>query len=99
MSVNGRGVAGVGVSEVTQMVNNSRPTVTLDVEFEVADSVVPSSGTFAVKLAKRHSGLGITITSKYFFSIEFFLFINTKYSKMKIYMTFKYFLKTSLEYI
>lgn len=65
MGVNGRSVAGLGVSEVTQMVANSRPTVTLDVEFDVADSVVPSSGTFAVKLAKRHNGLGITLTGKY----------------------------------
>ncbi|XP_047474021.1 glutamate receptor-interacting protein 2-like isoform X4 [Penaeus chinensis] len=63
MGVNGRSVAGLGVSEVTQMVANSRPTVTLDVEFDVADSVVPSSGTFAVKLAKRHNGLGITLTA------------------------------------
>ncbi|XP_063857426.1 glutamate receptor-interacting protein 1-like isoform X2 [Scylla paramamosain] len=62
MGVNGRSVSGLGVSEVTQMVANSRPTVTLDVEFDVADSVVPSSGTFAVKLAKRHNGLGITLT-------------------------------------
>ncbi|XP_063609660.1 glutamate receptor-interacting protein 2-like isoform X2 [Penaeus indicus] len=64
MGVNGRSVAGLGVSEVTQMVANSRPTVTLDVEFDVADSVVPSSGTFAVKLAKRHNGLGITLTGR-----------------------------------
>nr|XP_045595097.1 glutamate receptor-interacting protein 2-like isoform X2 [Procambarus clarkii] len=63
MGVNGRSVSGLGVSEVTQMVANSRPTVTLDVEFDVADSVVPSSGTFAVKLAKRHNGLGITLTA------------------------------------
>lgn len=67
MGVNGRSVAGLGVSEVTQMVANSRPTVTLDVEFDVADSVVPSSGTFAVKLAKRHNGLGITLTGKYLY--------------------------------
>ncbi|XP_071550797.1 glutamate receptor-interacting protein 2 isoform X8 [Panulirus ornatus] len=63
MGVNGRSVSGLGVSEVTQMIANSRPTVTLDVEFDVADSVVPSSGTFAVKLAKRHNGLGITLTA------------------------------------
>ncbi|XP_050718658.1 glutamate receptor-interacting protein 2-like isoform X3 [Eriocheir sinensis] len=62
MGVNGRSVSGLGVSEVTQMIANSRPTVTLDLEFDVADSVVPSSGTFAVKLAKRHNGLGITLT-------------------------------------
>lgn len=65
VGVNGRSVSGLGVSEVTQMIANSRPTVTLDIEFDVADSVVPSSGTFAVKLAKRHNGLGITLTGNY----------------------------------
>ncbi|XP_066964417.1 glutamate receptor-interacting protein 2 isoform X2 [Macrobrachium rosenbergii] len=73
MGVNGRSVSGLGVSEVTQMVANSRPTVTLDVEFDVADSVVPSSGTFAVKLAKRHNGLGITLTGRRAASGEPFL--------------------------
>ncbi|CAL4088324.1 unnamed protein product [Meganyctiphanes norvegica] len=63
VGVNGRSVAGMGVSEVTQMIANSRPTVTLDLEFDVADSVVPSSGTFAVKLPRRHNGLGITLTA------------------------------------
>ncbi|CAL4088322.1 unnamed protein product, partial [Meganyctiphanes norvegica] len=63
VGVNGRSVAGIGVSEVTQMIANSRPTVTLDLEFDVAESVVPSSGTFAVKLPRRHNGLGITLTA------------------------------------
>lgn len=39
--------------------------VTLQVEFDVADTVVPSSGVFSVKLAKRGVGLGITITGEY----------------------------------
>ncbi|KAG8439645.1 hypothetical protein GDO86_005719 [Hymenochirus boettgeri] len=38
--------------------------VTLEVEFDVAESVIPSSGTFHVKLPKKHSvELGITISS------------------------------------
>ncbi|XP_067906581.1 glutamate receptor-interacting protein 1 isoform X3 [Heterodontus francisci] len=38
--------------------------VTLEVEFDVAESVVPSSGTFHVKLPKRSGAeLGITISS------------------------------------
>jgi hypothetical protein len=36
--------------------------LTLHVEFDVADAVVPSSGIFSVKLARRGNGLGITIT-------------------------------------
>ncbi|XP_045473895.1 glutamate receptor-interacting protein 1 isoform X1 [Harmonia axyridis] len=37
--------------------------VALQVEFDVADTIVPSSGVFTVKLAKRGPGLGITITA------------------------------------
>lgn len=36
--------------------------VVLQVEFDVADTIVPSSGVFTIKLAKRGPGLGITIT-------------------------------------
>ncbi|KAG5866433.1 hypothetical protein JTB14_029684 [Gonioctena quinquepunctata] len=37
--------------------------VTLQVEFDVADTIVPSTGIFTVKLPKRGPGLGITITA------------------------------------
>ncbi|XP_073476206.1 glutamate receptor-interacting protein 1 isoform X9 [Aquarana catesbeiana] len=38
--------------------------VTLEIEFDVAESVIPSSGTFHVKLPKKHNvELGITISS------------------------------------
>ncbi|KAK9722885.1 PDZ domain [Popillia japonica] len=37
--------------------------VALQVAFDVADTIVPSSGIFTVKLAKRSSDLGITITA------------------------------------
>jgi len=41
---------------------DSGALLTLHVEFDVADAVVPSSGIFSVKLARRGHGLGITIT-------------------------------------
>lgn len=41
--------------------NNGK--VVLQTEFDVADTIVPSSGIFTVKLAKRGPGLGITITA------------------------------------
>ncbi|KAJ8920135.1 hypothetical protein NQ315_011792 [Exocentrus adspersus] len=43
---------------------NATGKVTLQVEFDVADTIVPSSGVFTVKLAKRGPGLGITITDR-----------------------------------
>ncbi|XP_078424095.1 glutamate receptor-interacting protein 1 isoform X1 [Cetorhinus maximus] len=54
------------LEETNQLLRDCATTskVTLEVEFDVAESVVPSSGTFHVKLPKR-SGveLGITISS------------------------------------
>ncbi|KAG1676716.1 Glutamate receptor-interacting protein 1 [Nymphon striatum] len=62
LSVNGQRTNQLTVEEVTQLLKDSKPQVTLDTEFDVAESVVPSSGTFCVKLPKN-GGLGITITS------------------------------------
>ncbi|XP_039198199.1 glutamate receptor-interacting protein 1 isoform X5 [Crotalus tigris] len=52
--------------EANQLLRDSSITskVTLEIEFDVAESVIPSSGTFHVKLPKRHNvELGITISS------------------------------------
>ncbi|KAI5755545.1 hypothetical protein M8J77_017845 [Diaphorina citri] len=49
---------------LNHLVNETDSLVTLEVEFTVADTVVPTSGVFTVKLAKnKHSNLGITIQS------------------------------------
>nr|CAD7265810.1 unnamed protein product [Timema shepardi] len=49
---------------VTQLLSECEGThITLTVEFNVADSVVPASGIFLVKLANRGNGLGITVTA------------------------------------
>ncbi|XP_022255075.1 glutamate receptor-interacting protein 2-like, partial [Limulus polyphemus] len=61
VAVNGQSTQGLTVEEVTQLLQRSRPRVTLDIQFDVAEAVVPSSGTFTVKLAKSKGGLGITI--------------------------------------
>ncbi|XP_023709874.1 glutamate receptor-interacting protein 2 isoform X2 [Cryptotermes secundus] len=58
----------LNADEVTQIFlcaegSNRGALLTLHVEFDVADAVVPSSGIFSVKLARRGSGLGITITA------------------------------------
>ena len=39
-----------------------------------AESIIPSSGVFVVKLAKRGAGLGITISSKLHSFIYLFIF-------------------------
>ena len=69
VAVNHKSVAldGLSADEVTQLLLcaegcDSGALLTLHVEFDVADAVVPSSGIFSVKLARRGHGLGITIT-------------------------------------
>lgn len=63
LAVNSHSTESMAVDEVTRLIQQSRPRVVLDIEFDVAESVIPSSGTFTVKLAKKGPGLGITITS------------------------------------
>lgn len=80
LGVNGRSVNGLGVSEVTQMLNNTRPTVIIDFEIDVTDSVIPSSGTFSIKLSKRHCSLGISVASE----LHSVTVLNFKYLKSKL---------------
>ncbi|KAK5644499.1 hypothetical protein RI129_005799 [Pyrocoelia pectoralis] len=56
------------LQEITSLLDiastsNSSSKIVLQLEFDVADTIVPSSGIFTVKLAKRGPGLGITITA------------------------------------
>ncbi|XP_066993611.2 glutamate receptor-interacting protein 1 isoform X2 [Anabrus simplex] len=67
LAVNNHSVAldQLTAADVTRILQDSSDgsRVSLQLEFDVADSVVPSSGVFNVKLAKRGNGLGITITA------------------------------------
>jgi hypothetical protein len=44
------------------MLRDGGKKCTLEIEFDVADAVVPSSGTFNVKVGRRGATLGITIS-------------------------------------
>ncbi|KAM8803005.1 glutamate receptor-interacting protein 1 isoform 3-T3 [Rhynchonycteris naso] len=66
MAINGVPTEDSTFEEANQLLRDSSITskVTLEIEFDVAESVIPSSGTFHVKLPKKHSvELGITISS------------------------------------
>ncbi|KAM7181495.1 glutamate receptor-interacting protein 1 isoform 6-T6 [Macrochelys suwanniensis] len=66
MAINGIPTEDSTFEEANQLLRDSSITskVTLEVEFDVAESVIPSSGTFHVKLPKKHNvELGITISS------------------------------------
>ncbi|XP_028809862.1 glutamate receptor-interacting protein 1 isoform X12 [Denticeps clupeoides] len=66
LSINGISTEDSTLEEANQLLRDSSITskVTLEVEFDVAESVIPSSGTFHVKLPKKPGvELGITISS------------------------------------
>ncbi|XP_036256064.1 glutamate receptor-interacting protein 1 isoform X5 [Molothrus ater] len=66
VSINGVPTEDSTFDEANQLLRDSSITnkVTLEIEFDVAESVIPSSGTFHVKLPKKHNvELGITISS------------------------------------
>ncbi|XP_068854789.1 glutamate receptor-interacting protein 1 isoform X5 [Aphelocoma coerulescens] len=65
VSINGIPTEDSTFDEANQLLRDSSITnkVTLEIEFDVAESVIPSSGTFHVKLPKKHNvELGITIS-------------------------------------
>uniref|UniRef100_A0A8C2B9D0 Glutamate receptor interacting protein 2a n=1 Tax=Cyprinus carpio TaxID=7962 RepID=A0A8C2B9D0_CYPCA len=66
LSINGIPTEDGTLEEANQLLRDAALAnkVTLEVEFDVAESVIPSSGTFQVKLPKRRGvELGITISS------------------------------------
>ncbi|XP_052131836.1 glutamate receptor-interacting protein 2 isoform X2 [Frankliniella occidentalis] len=52
----------VDAEQLAMLLDSPGPPLALTVTFSVAESVVPASGVFTVKLAKCRPGLGITIT-------------------------------------
>ncbi|KAJ7406885.1 Glutamate receptor-interacting protein 2 [Willisornis vidua] len=66
LSINGIATEDGTMEEANQLLRDAALTnkVVLEVEFDVAESVIPSSGTFHVKLPKKRGvELGITISS------------------------------------
>uniref|UniRef100_A0A3Q2DAU5 Glutamate receptor interacting protein 2b n=1 Tax=Cyprinodon variegatus TaxID=28743 RepID=A0A3Q2DAU5_CYPVA len=67
LSINGIPTEDGTLEEANQLLRDAALTnkVTLEVEFDVAESVVPSSGTFHVKLPKKRGvELGLTISGR-----------------------------------
>uniref|UniRef100_A0A8C6MLN4 Glutamate receptor interacting protein 2 n=1 Tax=Nothobranchius furzeri TaxID=105023 RepID=A0A8C6MLN4_NOTFU len=67
LSINGIATEDGTLEEANQLLRDAALTnkVTLEIEFDVAESVVPSSGTFHVKLPKKRGvELGLTISGR-----------------------------------
>ncbi|KAI9556182.1 hypothetical protein GHT06_018756 [Daphnia sinensis] len=52
LRINQQSTAGMNLDEVVELMRDSKPRMTLDVEFDVADSVVPATGVYWLKLIK-----------------------------------------------
>jgi len=61
LRINQQSTAGLQLDEVVSMIKECKPRINLDVEFDVADSVVPASGVYWVKLVRRGLSYGITL--------------------------------------
>lgn len=61
MAINGMETVERTFEEVSQYLRESKPRCILEIEFDVAESVTPTCGTYTVKLAKRSGGTGITV--------------------------------------
>ena len=64
LRINQQSTAELQLDEVLNLMKESKPRIVLDVEFDVADSVVPASGVFWVKLVRRGQSYGITLSGK-----------------------------------
>ncbi|GFQ86647.1 glutamate receptor-interacting protein 2 [Trichonephila clavata] len=64
LAINGESTEGMSIDKISNIIENSHPQISMITEFDVAEAVVPSSGIFIVKLAKKGSDLGISLTAR-----------------------------------
>jgi C-terminal processing protease CtpA/Prc len=65
--INNRSLEGLSLEEARQFIRESGNNLKLDIEFDVADTIMLTSGTFQVKLLKKNLDLGISLACKYSF--------------------------------
>uniref|UniRef100_A0AC34QT36 PDZ domain-containing protein n=1 Tax=Panagrolaimus sp. JU765 TaxID=591449 RepID=A0AC34QT36_9BILA len=64
LAINDWHTANSTVEEANHILRHANQSITLTVEFDVIESVLPSTGMFTVKLAKRGNNLGIICRSE-----------------------------------
>ncbi|XP_075248734.1 glutamate receptor-interacting protein 2-like isoform X2 [Convolutriloba macropyga] len=63
VAINERATLGMTLKDINQVLKESMGVVTLRTQFDVAETVVPSSGCFTVKLAKSGNRIGFRLYS------------------------------------
>ncbi|CAF0768783.1 unnamed protein product [Brachionus calyciflorus] len=76
LSVNGRSLEGLSLEEARQIIKESGMTLHLEIEFDVADSIMLSSGIFQVKLLKKNLDLGVSVAYPKYWKSENYPFIS-----------------------
>ena len=71
ISVNQRSLEGLSVEEARQVIKEAGPNLRLEIQFDVADTIMLTSGIFQVKLLKRNLDIGITVQCKFLTKIFF----------------------------
>ena len=61
LQVEGADTTELSLEEVRQALREARPRCRLHVQFHVAESVTPGSGTYVVRLAKGPGGAGLSL--------------------------------------
>lgn len=61
ITVNQRSLEGLSVEEARQIIKESGTTLRIEIEFDVADTIMLTSGVFQVKLLKKNLDLGIVV--------------------------------------
>ena len=73
LTVNGNDCCEMTLEDIHQVLAESWQHARLEVEFDVADAVMASSGVFVVKLPRKPGGIGITLSGNYINSCDFTL--------------------------
>ena len=65
LTINNRSVEGMSLEEVRQLIRESGSNLKMEIEFDVADTIMLSSGTFQVKLLKKNLDLGLSLACNF----------------------------------
>lgn len=65
LAVNGRSLEGLSLDDARQIIKESGQQLHLEIEFDVADAIMLTSGIFQVKLLKKSLDLGISVACKF----------------------------------
>jgi hypothetical protein len=79
LSVNDRSLEGLSLEEARQIIKEAGNNLRMTIEFEVADAIMLSSGTFQVKLLKKNLNLGLSVACELIttlFQLFFYYFLN-----------------------